>query len=112
MTGPEVTYECTVCGWVYDETVGDPAMGVPPGTQWDELPADWACPVCDAGKDEFETIRAAKAAKSPSSESPPPESLPVVIVGSGLAGYTLARELRKRSAELPVVILTADGGVV
>ncbi len=107
MTAPSVTYECTVCGWVYDETAGDPASGVSPETKWEELPADWACPVCDAGKDEFETIRAAEPATAPASESPP-----VVIVGSGLAGYTLARELRKRSAELPIVILTADGGEV
>jgi len=107
MTGPEVTYECTVCGWVYDEAAGDPASGISPETKWDELPADWACPVCDAGKDEFETIRAAAP-----SESPAPESLPVVIVGSGLAGYTLARDLRKRSAELPIIIVTADGGEV
>ena len=107
MTGPKVTYECTVCGWVYDETVGDPASGVSPETKWDELPADWACPVCDAGKDEFETIRAADPGEGPASEAPP-----VVIVGSGLAGYTLARELRKRSAELPITIVTADGGEI
>ncbi len=107
MTTPIVTYECTVCGWVYDEAAGDPASGVAPETKWDELPADWACPVCDAGKDEFEVIAAAEPA-----DGPAPESLPVVILGSGLAGYTLARELRKRSAELPIVILTADGGEV
>lgn len=35
---------------------------------------------------------------------------PVVIIGSGLAGYTVAREFRKLDAETPVVILTADHG--
>ena len=107
MTEPKVTYECTVCGWVYDETVGDPASGISPETMWNELPADWACPVCDAGKDEFEAIRTMEAAADPAPESPP-----VLIVGSGLAGYTLARELRQRSAELPITIVTADGGEV
>ncbi|ROR32381.1 NAD(P)/FAD-dependent oxidoreductase [Inmirania thermothiophila] len=35
---------------------------------------------------------------------------PVVIVGTGLAGYTLARELRKLDAETPLVLVTADDG--
>ncbi|MDX9845275.1 MAG: FAD-dependent oxidoreductase [Aquabacterium sp.] len=34
---------------------------------------------------------------------------PVVIVGAGLAGYNLARELRKASAELPIVVVSQDG---
>jgi len=33
---------------------------------------------------------------------------PVVIIGSGLAGYTLARELRKLDADTPLVILSRD----
>lgn len=33
---------------------------------------------------------------------------PIVVVGSGMAGYTLARELRKASAEAPLLIITAD----
>lgn len=32
---------------------------------------------------------------------------PIVIVGTGLGGYSLARELRKLDAETPVPILTA-----
>ena len=35
---------------------------------------------------------------------------PIVIIGSGLAGYTLARELRKRNKELPLTLVTADDG--
>lgn len=38
------------------------------------------------------------------------DKAPVVIVGSGLAGYSLARELRKRDAELPLMMITADDG--
>src|SRR5574343_320869 len=34
---------------------------------------------------------------------------PVVIVGAGLAGYNLARELRKASADLPMVVISQDG---
>ncbi len=35
---------------------------------------------------------------------------PVVIVGSGLAGYTVAREFRKLDKDTPVVILSQDHG--
>ena len=45
-------YECP-CGYVYDPAVGDPDNGVAPGTKFADLPADWECPVCGLGKDEF-----------------------------------------------------------
>lgn len=36
---------------------------------------------------------------------------PIVIVGSGLAGYTLLKEIRKRDTAMPVTLVTADDGV-
>ncbi len=35
---------------------------------------------------------------------------PIVIIGSGLAGYNVARELRKLDKLVPLTIITADGG--
>src|SRR5512146_959392 len=35
---------------------------------------------------------------------------PIVIIGSGLAGYTVAREFRKLDAETPILIISADHG--
>lgn len=35
---------------------------------------------------------------------------PLVIIGTGIAGYTLARELRKLDKEMPVVMLSSDDG--
>ena len=35
---------------------------------------------------------------------------PITIVGSGLAGYTLLKEIRKRDAATPVTLVTADDG--
>ena len=35
---------------------------------------------------------------------------PIVIVGSGLAGYTLLKEIRKRDSTTPVTLVTADDG--
>jgi rubredoxin len=47
-------YVCQICGYVYDPEKGDPDSGVDPGTQFEDLPDDWVCPVCGAGKDDFE----------------------------------------------------------
>lgn len=46
-------YVCDVCGYVYDPSVGDPDGGIEPGTAFENLPDDWVCPECSAGKDEF-----------------------------------------------------------
>jgi len=46
-------YECDLCGYVYDPAVGDPDSGVAPGTPFENLPADWVCPLCGAGKEDF-----------------------------------------------------------
>jgi len=35
---------------------------------------------------------------------------PIVIIGTGLAGYTLAREIRKRDAQVPLCLITRDDG--
>lgn len=37
-------------------------------------------------------------------------SAPIIIVGSGLAGYSVARGLRRLDAAVPMVLITADGG--
>ena len=49
-------YECTVCGYIYDEADGDPDNGVAAGTKWDDVPADWVCPLCGAAKDAFQKM--------------------------------------------------------
>jgi flavin reductase (DIM6/NTAB) family NADH-FMN oxidoreductase RutF/rubredoxin len=47
------SYVCGVCGHVYDPAKGEPDTGIPPGTAFEDLPADWTCPVCGAAKSEF-----------------------------------------------------------
>lgn len=43
-------YVCDVCGWVYNEAVGDSDNGIAPGTKWEDLPEDFECPLCSVGK--------------------------------------------------------------
>ena len=47
------SYTCSICGFQYDPEEGDPAMGIPPGTAFEDLPEDYKCPICNAGKDYF-----------------------------------------------------------
>ncbi|MDE5873867.1 MAG: rubredoxin [Lachnospiraceae bacterium] len=47
-------YVCTVCGYVYDEEVGDPEHGIAPGTKWEDVPEGYLCPLCMMGKEYFE----------------------------------------------------------
>ena len=46
-------FRCTVCGYIYDESEGDPDSGIAPGTLFDDIPADWQCPICGVDKDSF-----------------------------------------------------------
>jgi rubredoxin len=46
---------CTVCQYVYDPAEGDPENGIAPGTSFEDLPEDWVCPLCMAGKELFES---------------------------------------------------------
>ena len=49
-------YECP-CGYIYDPAEGDwehgVDPGVDPGTPFADVPADWVCPLCGLGKEDF-----------------------------------------------------------
>lgn len=43
-----MNYKCIVCEWIYDEEKE--------GTKFEDLPEDFTCPICGAGKDMFVKI--------------------------------------------------------
>ena len=49
-------YECLLCGYVYDPKIGDADTGIDPGVAFEDLPEDWVCPLCGAGKDQFKKL--------------------------------------------------------
>lgn len=51
------TWMCLICGWIYDEAQGAPEHGIAPGTPWEQVPTQWACPECGARKDDFEMVQ-------------------------------------------------------
>ncbi len=44
---------CELCGYEYDPRMGDIDQGIEENTDFEDLPADWVCPLCGAGKDDF-----------------------------------------------------------
>ncbi len=105
-------WECIVCGLVYDEAEGWPDDGIEPGTRWEDVPEDWLCPDCGVGKEDFELIEEAPIADTPHHEEEATDSVvaPVIIIGTGLAGYNLAKEFRKHDEDTPLVLITSDDG--
>lgn len=49
-------YVCDLCGWQYHEAAGAPELGIAPGTKFEDLPEDFVCPLCGAGKDSFSPV--------------------------------------------------------
>ena len=44
---------CRICSMIYDPAQGDPDSGIAPGTPFEAIPADWACPICGTSKANF-----------------------------------------------------------
>jgi glutamate synthase domain-containing protein 2 len=56
-------WECTVCGYIYDEKEE--------GVKWEDLPDDWECPVCAAEKSAFEPVEESTDDQSSAGDSAP-----------------------------------------
>lgn len=56
MAQPMRKWECQVCGFIYDEAEGLPDEGIAPGTRWEDIDEDWACPDCGSLKSEFQMV--------------------------------------------------------
>ena len=55
-TGGELMEElfwCPDCFYTYDPRKGDPTQGIPPDTEFIDLPEDWVCPLCFNAKRNF-----------------------------------------------------------
>lgn len=50
------TWQCNFCSHVYDEAAGDPTNGIAAGTRLEDLPDEWICPDCGAGKADYRLL--------------------------------------------------------
>ncbi|AOS81426.1 rubredoxin [Hydrogenophaga intermedia] len=114
---PYRQYLCEACGYVYDEAQGDPDGGLPPGTRYEDIPDDWACPLCGVTKADFRlyeapdlsALRERADAVSVAARGGEPG---VVIVGAGRAGWQTAEALRALSPTLPITLVSQCAGDV
>ncbi|MDA7088721.1 FAD-dependent oxidoreductase [Pseudomonas sp. SA3-5] len=119
------TWLCVVCGLIYDEALGWPDDGIVAGTRWDDVPTDWKCPECKVGKEDFEMLDISPVVAAAVASTPLPLPLPlpkaaqpavaevrqpIVIIGSGYAGYGLAQALRRADPQVEIRVLTQESG--
>jgi len=102
---------CKACGLIYDEAEGDADSGLAPGTRFDDIPDDWACPLCGVTKADFEPHdaqpmprRAVSAAVRTNARR---GDAGIVIVGAGRAGWQMVQALRELDAHVAITIVSA-----
>ena len=117
---PYRQFICHACGWIYDEAEGDADSGLAPGTRFEDIPEDWACPLCGVTKADFspyeapslEALRARAESAAGQGVTGGRGTPGVVIVGAGRAGWQMAEALRALDAQLPITLVTACAGDV
>ena len=57
---PVFVYQCKNCLSVYDEEKGEPQTGIPVNTQFEKLPVDYCCSLCESPKEDFIKIEKSK----------------------------------------------------
>ena len=82
---------CRACGLIYDEEKGDPDSGIAPGTRFEDIPDHWECPLCGVTKADFEPF---EPFDSPDTGEVVGFKAGVVVVGAGIAGWSVVRALR------------------
>ena len=122
---------CDACGYIYDEATGDPDSGLAPGTRYQDIPDDWQCPLCGLRKSDLRLLPAAPPVSSTASVQRPGGSARgtgrglgaaagagkgstahLVIVGAGVAGWSVAEAVRRRDPGRPILLVSACEGTV
>jgi rubredoxin len=63
LADPSQMYQCQTsnCGYIFNPDKGDRKGKIPKDTLFEDLPEDWKCPICGAGKKMFKPLAAPKA---------------------------------------------------
>jgi rubredoxin-NAD+ reductase len=109
---------CDACGYIYDEAKGDPDSGLAPGTRFEAIPEHWQCPLCGLRKADLRhlpevstlTISPGRIPSSQGGRCRGGENY-VVIVGAGIAGWSVAQSIRQRDREVPILLISACEGL-
>ncbi|PKM03577.1 MAG: rubredoxin, partial [Gammaproteobacteria bacterium HGW-Gammaproteobacteria-6] len=100
---------CRACGLIYDEALGDPDSGLAPGTRFEDIPDDWECPLCGVTKLDFEPYVMREA---PAAVAMPvgPRETGIVVVGGGLAGWSVIEAIRAIDQSTPITLVSGCKG--
>jgi rubredoxin---NAD+ reductase len=112
-------YVCDACGFIYDEAVGDPDSGLAAGTRFEDIPDDWECPLCGLTKTDLRLLpdapvmaAASKIVKPTSNKMSRGSADAIVIIGSGIGGWSVAEAVRKLDQQTPVLLVSACAGII
>lgn len=98
-------FACQACGYVYDEALGSPKDNLPAGTRFVQMNDTWQCPLCGAPKHEFEPLGHAPSSLATQAECP---SHGVVVIGAGLAGWSMVDAIRALDKAVRITLISAD----
>ncbi len=110
---------CDACGYIYDEAKGDADSGLAPGTRFEAIPEEWQCPLCGLTKTDLRLLPEAPVAMRTPNRVPRGDSGGlcrggddyVVIVGAGIAGWSVAESIRSHDGETPILLISACEGL-
>lgn len=110
---------CDACGYIYDEAAGDVDSGLAPGTRFEAISDDWQCPLCGLRKSDLRLLpetpvaaaKTSRITRGTGSEKCRGGEDYVVIVGAGIAGWTVAESIRRHDRETPLLLVSACEGL-
>lgn len=104
---PWQQYICLACGLIYDEEEGDPDSGLAPGTRFEDIPDDWECPLCGVSKADFELLEKQEFTATAPIGITFSQTPGIVVVGAGIAGWSVIEAIRHLDAEIPITLVSA-----
>lgn len=111
---------CDACGYIYDEAQGDPDSGLAAGTRYEDIPDDWHCPLCGLRKSDLRMLPDMPAAApvankaragSKAGNKSRGSAQHIVIVGAGIAGWSVAEAIRAGDPQTPILLVTGCEGI-
>lgn len=96
-------YECQACGWVYPPQADAKSQSV---VQFSKLDDDFSCPLCGVGKSEFRAVN--EVAETDNCNAYQSEHRQIVIIGAGLAGWSVVDAIRALDEEVAITLIAAD----
>lgn len=97
---------CLACGYIYDEALGSPEDGLAAGTRFEDIPDDWQCPLCGVKKRDFEPYEEVYTQQASVLSNAPKKG--VVVIGAGLAGWSMVEAIRALDKEIAITLISAD----